>query len=159
MKAAFMLPFIAGMLLSFSSFAQTGPVVKKAMADTTAPTLTVKFGPYADSAKVPSNVIKQIIKGELKVADAKGIAYHIIGFSFSWKRKDITDDFKTGVPKTIYLYNSVDIKADTHVPAAWQTEITNNVQPKEEFRFDEILVQSPRTKRLYKTGTLTLFVL
>jgi hypothetical protein len=150
---------LLGIVLSFASPGQATTVKPKPVKDTVAPKLQVKFGPYADSAKVPASVIKQIIKSELKITDTKGTVYNLIGFSFSWKRKDITDDFKTGIPKTIYLYNSVDVKSDSHIPASWQDEIKGNVQAKEELRFDEILVQSVKTKTLYKTGPVTLFVL
>jgi hypothetical protein len=146
-------------MVSFTSPGQATAAKPKPVKDTSAPKLLVKFGPYADSSKVPAGVVKQIIKSELKITDAKGSAYTLIGFSFSWKRKDITDDFKTGVPKTIFLYNSVDVKSDTHIPASWQEEIKENVQAKEELRFDEILVQNAKTKKLYKTNPVTLFVL
>jgi len=147
------------LVFSLHPFAQTMAAKSKPVKDTTASKLVIKFGPYADSSKVPAGVIKQIIKSDLKITDNKGVVYTIIGFSFSWKRKDITDNFKTGTPKTIFLYNSVDVKADTHVPASWQEEIKENVQAKEELRFDEILAQNPKTKKLYKPAPLTLFVL
>jgi hypothetical protein len=155
----FIATILLGIFLSIGSAGQGTAAKPKPVKDTSAPKLMVRFGPYADSAKVPASVIKQIIKSELKITDSKGSAYTLIGFSFSWKRKDMTDDFKTGVPKTVFLYNSVDIKSDPHIPASWQEEIKENVQAKEEFRFDEILVQSTKTKKLYKTSPVTLFVL
>ncbi len=159
MKAAYIFSIFFSMLFSSSLFAQIKPVVKPAVVDTATPVITMKFGAYADSAKLLSSSVKQIIKNELKATDAKGVVYTIIGFSFSWKRKDTTDDLQTGKPKTIFLYNSVDVRAETHIPLSWQQEISGYVQPKEEFRFDAILVQNPKTKKIYKPGTVTLFVL
>ena len=150
---------ILGIVLALTAAGQVTTVKPKPAKDTAAPRMVVKFGPYADSAKVPASTIKQIIKSELKITDVKGSVYNVIAYSLWWKRRDITDDFKTGVPKTIYLYNSVDVKADPHVPLTWQDEIKGNLQSKEELRFDEILVQNVKTKKLYKTNSLTLFIL
>ena len=146
------------MLVSVIASAQTNVAKPKVGKDTSAPKLIVRFGPYSDSAKTVASAMKQLLKNELKVTDIKGGIYTVVKFSFAWRKKDITDDFKTGVPKTVFLYNETTVVGDSHIPAAWQKELQANLQSKEEIFFDEILVQNTKTKRLVKVPSLRLLV-
>jgi len=143
---------------SCPSIAQSNAPKPKIAKDTSAPKLLVKFGPYTDSSKTIVSAMKQLLKNELKVTDNKGGVYTIISFQFAWRKKDITDDFKTGVPKTIFLYNETSITGDAHIPASWQKELQANLQSKEELFFDEILAQNVKTKKLVKPNSLRLLV-
>ena len=159
MKAArYLLMIFIGMLLSFALPAQPGTAKSKTVKDTAAPRLIVKFGPYTDSSKTLVSAMKQLLKNELKVTDTKGGTYNVVAFKFAWRKKDITDDFKTGVPKTIFLYNETTIVGDSHIPASWQKELQENLQSKEELFFDEILAQNIKTKRLLKPASLRIIV-
>ena len=146
------------LLFSMMVSAQTNVAKPKVAKDTSAPKLVVKFGPYTDSSKTIISAMKQLLKNELKVTDSKGNAYTIVKFNFAWRKKDITDDFKTGIPKIIFIYNEISVDSDAHIPASWQKELQASLQSKEELFFDEILVQNTKTKKLVKAPSLRLLV-
>jgi hypothetical protein len=152
------LVFLILAFFSCASIAQTNVAKPKVVKDTSAPKLVVKFGPYADSSKTVVSAMKQLLKNELKVTDNKGGIYSIVKFNFAWRKKDVTDDFKTGIPKTIFLYNETSVVGDAHIPDSWQKELQQNLQSKEELFFDEILAQNTKTKQLVKPGSLRLLI-
>ncbi|CAN5451673.1 hypothetical protein BH10BAC3_BH10BAC3_36900 [soil metagenome] len=151
--------FFIGLCFSHASLAQNNTVKPKPKIDTTAPKLVIKFGPYGDSSKTLVSAMKQLLKTELKVTDTKGGTYNIISFDFAWRRKDFTDDFKTGIPKTIFIYNETTVRGDSHIPINWQKELQPNMQSQEELFFYNILAQNAKTKRLIKPAPLRLIIL
>ena len=148
-----------GLCFSYASLAQSNTAKPKPKTDTSAPGLVVKFGPYTDSSKTIVSAMKQLLKTELKVTDSKGGVYNIVSFDFAWRRKDFTDDFKTGIPKTIFIYNETNVKGDAHIPINWQKELLTSMQSQEELYFYNILAQNAKTKRLFKPAPLRLMIL
>ncbi|MES2647198.1 MAG: hypothetical protein V4717_10005 [Bacteroidota bacterium] len=155
-KIYLLLVFVLG---SFWATAQINAAKPKPVKDTIQPKLIVQFGPYKDSSKTLVPAAKQILKNELKITDAKGGIYKVVKFSFAWRRKDLTDDFKTGIPRTIFIYNETSVMGDAHIPASWQKELQGALQSKEELYFYDILAQHSKTKKLVKPASLRLLIL
>jgi hypothetical protein len=155
-KIYLLLLFVLGF---FAAISQNNTAKPKPVNDTVQPKLIVQFGPYKDSSKTLVPAMKQILKNELKITDAKGGMYKVVKFSFAWRKKDITDDFKTGIPRSIYVYNETSITGDAHIPPSWQKELQGALQSKEELYFYEILAQNIKTKKLVKPASLRLLIL
>lgn len=152
---------IAGVLFFSISvthvFSQVKPTTKPA-TDTAKIKLVPKFGAYGDSSKTTVAALKQLLKTQLTVADAKGNTWNVIAFSFAWRQKNVIND-KTGALKTVFLYNETKIVGDNHIPDAWQKEIQESLQSQEEILFDDILAQNIKTKKISKVAPLRIMVL
>jgi len=120
----------------------------------------VKFGPYKNNMQIVLTDIKRAVNTELKVTDsASGLAYQVISFRFGWRKKEPSDDYKTGKKKIITSFNAVDVYNNTRIPEAWQLELTESAKSTDEFLFEAIYVQHPTTKKMYQVPSISLKVI
>lgn len=116
----------------------------------------VKFGPYKNNMPIVLTDLKRALNTELKVTDsATGLAYQVISFRLGWRKKEPSDDYKTGKKKIITSFNAVDVYNNTRIPAAWQTELSENAKSTDELLFEAIYVQHPTSKKMYQAPSLT----
>lgn len=147
-------------VLVIPAAAQSKPLAKPGKDTAMGPLkLFPKLGPFGDSSKVLVSVAKQLVHTPLKVIDNKGGTYQVVAFTFAWRKKDSTDNLKTGASSIIFTYNATSILGTDTIPATWQQELKAFMQPKEEILFDEILVQHLKTKKLIKGPSLRLLLL
>lgn len=156
-------------VLGATGLAQTKPAAKAkpatatpklTAADTAMPKMLVRFGPYKKGMPVLISDWKQVLNAELKVTDtATGTSMQVVSFRFGWRKKEASDDIKTGKRKIIANFQAVDVYDSPRIPEAWQAEMKENVQTKEELMFEAIIVQHPKTKKLYQAPPLFLKLL
>ena len=84
-----------------------------------------------------------------KVKDQKGNIYQVISFEVMWKRKDISDDEKTGKPKTVFYTVGATLNGN-QFSKEWINEFTNYIKAGEQLFFDTILYFDPNKKANYK---------
>lgn len=137
-----LLVVVAGMLC-VQGFSQ-------AKADTSkmaSPVFTASMGMYAGKAKALSSDVKKLVNTNptVKVKDAKGVEYKVVGFEVTWRRKEISDDIKTGKPKVVYYMVGADVKA-AQLPELLRKQIASDLQASEELALSNILYFDPKTK-------------
>jgi hypothetical protein len=133
---------------------------RQTSADTLMPKLQVRFGPYRAGTPVLPDDFKRVLNTELVVTDsAKGTAFVIKSFRFGWRRKEASDDMRTGKRKIITTFSAVEVANHNKLPAAWQKELSTNLQAKEELLFEAIIVQHPVTKKMFMAPSLVLKLL
>lgn len=119
--------------------------------------LTPKFGAYTDSSKPFATDLKQIMKAELRVTDNTGTVWTIVTYRLGWRKKEMSDDYKTGQRKTVNTFNAVTVDNSGKIPEGWQKELSENLQAGEQLLFEEIIAQDPKTKKMMKVSSLRLF--
>lgn len=116
----------------------------------------VKFGPYKNNMPIILTDLKRALNTELKVTDsATGQAFDVISFRFGWRKKEPSDDYKTGKKKIITSFNAVDVYNKTRIPEAWQLELGESAKSTDELLFEAIYVQHPVSKKMYQVPSLT----
>jgi hypothetical protein len=152
-------------ILLLNSFFVQAQVVKPPVAlvkdsSKKANVLTPSFGPYSNGSKAFATDIKRLLltKPNIKLKDSKGTIYVVTSFELLWKKKDITDDIRTGKRKTVYQYAGGNVKGNA-LPDEWQKEINSFLQKGEEITFDKILYQDVVNKKTYKAPPLTITIL
>ncbi len=147
------------MSLANASIAQAkttpGTTSSKSATDTTKHQLfTVKFGPYKLGMVVLAEDLKRLVNAELKVTDSLGVVWQPVTFRLGWRKRDYSDDIKTGKRKVGYFFNATEVLNSSKIPASWQQEMSEMLQPGEEVMFEEIIVQHPKTKKMMQAPTL-----
>jgi hypothetical protein len=103
----------------------------------------VKFGPYKNNMPIVLTDLKRALNTELKVTDSvTGQAYEVISFRFGWRKKEPSDDYKTGKKKIITSFNAVDVYNKT-------------AKSTDELIFEAIYVQHPVSKKMYQVPALS----
>lgn len=156
-------------MLGATGLAQTKPATKPkpaaaipklTAADTAMPKMQVRFGPYKHGMQVLISDWKLALNAPLVVTDtATGTALQVVSFRFGWRKKEFSDDIKTGKRKIIANFQAVDVYDSPRIPEAWQAEMKEYVQSKEELMFEAIIVQHPKTKKFYQAPPLFLKLL
>lgn len=155
---AILFVLLYAVISTHSSFAQGNKPPSKSKVDSTKRVvLQAKFGPFANGSDVLAGDFKVIAGGELKVIDStSGTAWTVVKFRLGWRRRELSDDIKTGKKKVIYNFNATDVYDSNKIPLAWQNEMKTNIQPTEEVLFESIYVQHPTTKRMMECPPITL---
>lgn len=146
-----------------SALAQTKPPVAKPkpaipLIDTLKPLrLQPQFGIWkATNSTAFVADFKKALALELKVKDsASGVLFAVQGFRLGWRKKEASDDYKTGRRKVITTFNAVQVDG-AKLPEAWQKEMNDALQATEEVLFEQIMVLHPVTKRLYMAPSLVI---
>jgi hypothetical protein len=147
---------LATFLCTASGYAQTVSAKPKAAADTAKTVkFTVAFGPYKKDMKPLVADFKRVLNADLKVTDQQGTAWTVVSYRLGWRRREFSDDARTGKRKIVYLYNGKDVNNASKIPADWQAEMNEFLQATEEILFEEIIVQHPKTKKMMMAPTLS----
>lgn len=111
------------------------------------------------NTKVPVVTFKNLLtkNAAIKVKDQKGNEYEVVSFEVMWKRKDISDDDKTGTPKVIY-YNVGETMKGNQFNKQWLNELAKSLQPGEEIYFSTILYFDPKKKSNYKAPSFSIYI-
>ena len=150
---------LAGLLLfSSTGWSQAPRPGQKTRADSTRKVvLQAKFGPFANGSPVLATDFQAIAGGVLKVVDSTtGTEWKVVKFRLGWRRRDVSDDIRTGKKKIVYLFNATEVYDSNRIPEAWQKEMKANIQPTEEVLFESIYVQHPVTMRMMECPPITL---
>ena len=129
-----------------------------------APAAANGFNQPADRLDKPvttaSGLVRPGLFTGLGVQDSTtGTDLQVVSFRFGWRKKEASDDIKTGKRKIIANFQAVDVYDSPRIPEAWQAEMKEYVQTKEELLFEAIIVQHPKTKKLYQAPPLFLKLL
>lgn len=150
------------LFLSVFSFAQ--PVAKPVVSNTDTAKgklkLTASFGAYTNGGKAFAADLKRLLNAnpQLKLKDDKGVFYNVVSFEITWKKKDISDDIRSGKQKTVYYYVGGNIKGNV-LTDSWKEEIKGFVQKDEEITFGTILYFDAKKKVNVKGSSLVLTIL
>ncbi|HSC52169.1 MAG TPA: hypothetical protein VLC98_01010 [Phnomibacter sp.] len=148
-----------GLGLATAATAQTAKPSGKTVAAKPVSFL-VKFGPYKDKMPIVLSDLKVALNTDLKVTDsATGQAYEIISFRFGWRKKESSDDYKTGKKKIITSFNAVEVYNNSRIPEGWQAELKESAKASDELLFEDIYVQNPVTKKMYQAPSISFKVL
>lgn len=146
------------MATTFSSvFAQ----VKKDTAKVVKPVFTASMGMYNGTAKALTADVKKLVAANpvIKVKDAKGVEYKVTAFEATWKRKEQSDDIKTGKQKTVFYMVGTDVRGN-QLPDILRQQIGTGLQAGEEIMLNNILFFDPQKKLNAKAGnSITLNIL
>jgi len=154
--------FVAALLLqSVFSFAQTAPKPTAPKTDTSkaqAKPLPT-FGAYTNGSKAFVADLKRLLttNPQLKLKDSKGVSYPVVSFDITWKKKETSDDFKTGKPVTVYTYSGGSLTGN-QLTDGWREEISTYIQKGEEITFSTILYMDPKRKVNTKAPSLVLSI-
>lgn len=126
---------------------------KKDTAKSAKPLFTASLGFYSGTAKALSSDVKRLmtVNPIVKVKDAKGMEYKVVAFEVTWKRKELSDDIKSGKPRTVFYMVGADIKTN-QLPEMFRQQISTGLQAGEEVMLSNILYIDPKTKTNYKAG-------
>lgn len=130
-------------------------------ADTAKPVFTASMGMYNGTTKTLGTDVKKLVANNptVKVKDAKSVEYKVIGFELTWKRKEMSDDVKTGKPKTVFYMVGTDVKGN-QLPDIFRQQIGTSLQAGEEIMLGNILYYDPKKKVNAKAGNnITLNIL
>jgi hypothetical protein len=145
--------------LSLNAFSQANKQASKPKADSTQKrvVLKAKFGPFGQGSDVLVSDFKVIVGGELKVVDSlSGTAWKVVRYRLGWRRKEMTDDYRTGKKKIMFNFTATDVFDTGKIPVAWQNEMKANLQATEEISFESIYVQHPVTKKTMECPPVVL---
>lgn len=144
-------------LLASVLLAQPPKKPAAAPAAHTAVKLQPKFGPFGANSTVFATDFKQLLNAELKITDSiSGLQWQVIKFRLGWRRRDVSDDIRTGKKKIVFLYNAVEVFDKTRMPEAWQKEMATGLQATEEISFESIIAKHPTTGSLRELPTLII---
>lgn len=123
--------------------------------------LSVKYGPYANEAKAfVTDLVKLLPAAELRITDNKGNAWTVISYRLGYRKKEVSDDYKTGKRKTVFTFNAATItNGKTKLPESWQKELTESLQASEEILFENVIVQNIKTKKMMLAPALKILVI
>ena len=133
-------------------------------ADTTKvakPLFTATVGIYSGTAKALNSDVKRLmtVNPVVKVKDSKGTEYKVVAFEVTWKRKEISEDLKSGKPKVVFYMVGADVKTN-QLPDMLRQQISSNLQAGEEIMLTNILYTDPKKKINYKaSNSITLTIL
>lgn len=146
------------LLLSGVSFCQNN--ISKGDSTKSKTKVNASFGPYQNGSKAFAADIKKLLatNPELKVKDEKGNVCQVVSFEILWKKKDMSEDIRTGNQKTVYYFVGATIKAK-QLPDNWKEEITNYIQKGEEISFNTIIYIDPQKKNNMRAPSLTINIL
>ena len=149
---------LAILLLSAGSvFAQPKPDTAK--TKTIKPVITSYMGPYSGGKALSGDIKKLMsLNPPVKVKDAKGVEYKVISYEITWKKKELSDDIRTGKPKTVYYMVGADVK-NNMLPESWRTEISAGIKAGEEIGISSILYNDPKKKMNYRAPDILITVL
>ena len=155
--------FLSALLLVPALFyAQTGVKIIKSKTDTGAikPKIVPSLGPWIDGSKAFAADVKKLLalNPQLSLKDEKGFPYKVLSYELTWKKKDISDDIRTGKQKTVFYYVGGTIEGNL-VPDSWKEEISNFIQKGEELSFNTILYFDPKRKVTVKAPSLVVTIL
>jgi ABC-type hemin transport system ATPase subunit len=146
--------------LSFSAAGQANKQQPpKAKVDTSQKRVVLRavLGPYGNGSTVFVTDLKVLIGGELKVVDSiSGTAWKVVRYRLGWRRKEMTDDYRTGKKKIMFNFTATDVFDTGKIPVAWQNEMKANMQATEEISFESIYVQHPVTKKTMECPPVVL---
>jgi len=135
MKKTFAL-FLVASLCSATLFAQH-PSLSDSMG------LTIRFGPYRDEAKALAEDFKKLLNAEIIVTDSAGTKWKVIEYNVGWRRREASDDTRTGVRKNITTYSAEKIEDSTRLTAIWQKQLKENLKSGEVISFEDVWVEHP----------------
>ena len=118
--------------------------------------LTAKYGSYINNSKAFVSDMKKLLNLELKVTDNMQNDYAIFSCRLGWRRKEMSDDWRTGKKKTVMSFNAIEINNSGKIPASWQMEMAENLKAGEEIMFEEILAQNKKTNRVVKVAPIKI---
>lgn len=108
------------------------------------PVVLPSFGPYYDQMSADLSDLKKLLKSPLKVRDtANDLSFEIIRFRLGWRRKEPSDDIRTGRRKIITTFQAVEIEGTPYLPAAWQKELAESMQRGEHLMYEDIYCRFP----------------
>ena len=144
---------LATLLLACFLFGQLCAQVKTDTTKNSKPVYTASLGFYTGAMKALSSDVKRLMTTNpvVKVKDAKGAEYKVVSFEVTWKRKEISDDIKSGKPKVVYYMVGADVKTN-QLPEIFRQQIGTDVQPGEEVMLSNILYNDPKKKINYKAS-------
>ncbi len=151
-------------LLLLSVFTYAQPVTKPVAANTDTAKgklkLIASFSAYTNGGKAFASDLKRLLNAnpQLKVKDEKGVFYNVVSFEITWKKKDISDDIRSGKQKTVYYYVGGNIKGNV-LTDSWKEEIKSFLQKDEEITFGMILYYDAKKKVNVKCPPLVLTIL
>ncbi len=141
--------------LSCQLFAQP----KTDTAKNAKPVFTSYLGPYSVGKALNSDIKRLMsMNPVIKVKDTKGNEYKVISYEVTWKRKEMSDDFKTGKPKTVYYMVGTDVRSN-QLPESFRTQISTDIKAGEELGFTNILYTDPKKKTNYKGPDILISIL
>lgn len=146
------------LLLSANSiFAQPKPDTAK--NKTVKPVITSYIGPYSGGKALSGDIKKLMsLNPTVKVKDAKGIEYKVISYEITWKKKELSDDIRTGKAKTVFYMVGADVKSNL-LPESWRTEINAGIKAGEEIGISNILYNDAKKKMNYKAPDILIAIL
>ena len=153
-----------GAMLLRSVCAITQPAQKPPVttADTSKvkPVLIPSFGAYTNGSKAFAADLKRLLTVNplLKLKDGKGNVYNVVSFEILWKKKETSDDIRTGKQKTIFTYVGGDIKG-SKLTESWRQEINTTLKKGEEITFGTILYFDPKRKANVRAPSLVITIL
>ena len=121
--------------------------------------LTPKYGSLTNESKVFLSTFKQVLNLELKAVDKKQVVYTVVSYRLGWRKKEMSDDWRTGKKKPVYTFSAVEVNNSAKIPAAWQKEMAEMLQAGDEIYFEEILAQQTKGGPVFKSKALKLKLL
>ena len=111
--------------------------------------LEPRFGPFQDSmTPLADDFRKLAAAGSLIVTDTVSKQqWKVISYQLNWKRKEVSDNFKTGKSEFISNLVGTTVHNSSKIPEVWAKEMGEYLQPAEQIYFDRIIVQHPTTKQ------------
>jgi hypothetical protein len=123
------------------------------------PVVTSFLGPYSVSKALASDVKRLMgVNPIVKVKDEKGVEYKVIFYEITWKKKEMSDDIKTGKPKPVFYMVGADVKSNV-LPESWRTEIANGIKKGEEIAIGGIIYNDPKKRGNYKAPDILITIL
>lgn len=143
------LVFFLGLMITFSSVAQTttksgSQSVKKIKP----PKLYTSLGIFKDSMVAPVNQVKSLIGNPLIVKDSMNQNYTVTYYQVVYKRQALTEDEKTGKISTT-VYPVIQNFTQTPLPPLWLKILKEELLPKEELYFMDIIVKDKKGNVFY----------
>jgi hypothetical protein len=123
-------------LLYRPAFSQAKPDTAKGVK----PVFTASMGMFNGTSKALGADVKRLVAANpvIKVKDAKGGEYKVVAFEVTWKRKELSDDVKTGKPKTVFYMVGTDVRGN-QLPDILKQQIGSSLQAGEEVMLSNIL--------------------
>ena len=150
------LPVVLVLLIG-TGFAQ--PISDTAKNKTVKPVITSYMGPYSGGKALSGDIKKLMgLNPAVKVKDAKGVEHKVISYEITWKKKEISDDIRTGKPKTVFYMVGADVKSNL-LPESWRTEINAGIKAGEEIGISNILYNDAKQKMNYRAPDIVIAIL
>jgi hypothetical protein len=136
-------------MISFSSIAQTPTKsASKSIQKIKPPKLYTSLGIFKDSMIAPVDQVKSLIGNPLIVKDSQNQTYTVTYYQVIYKRQAVTEDEKTGKISPI-VYPVIQNFTQTPLPPLWIKILKDELLPKEELFFFDIIVRDMKGNVFY----------